>query len=226
MTRAPAIRMAIIDYGLGNLYSVRQACAQVGLDPVLTSCPEELATASAIILPGVGAFGDAIQALHRLDLVAPLKDLAAAGKPLVGICLGLQLLMTESHEFGRHPGLNLIAGSVLKFEQPRGSDRILKVPQVGWNAIRRPPGSGIGADPWAGTPLAPLADAEPMYFVHSFYAQPEQPDTVLCQSTYGHITFASGLKKGNVYGFQFHPERSGPAGLALYRNLLTGIAQL
>ncbi|MBI3986006.1 MAG: imidazole glycerol phosphate synthase subunit HisH [Lentisphaerae bacterium] len=171
MDRPPVV--AIVDYGLGNLFSVGQACEHAGLQPTLASDAPALLKADAVILPGVGAFGDAMESLHRLDLTGPLKDTAAAGRPLIGICLGLQLLMSESHEFGRHAGLGLIAGSVVRFDKPQGPDRMLKVPEVGWNRIHRPPmaagapgarateRTGHQAELSAGGPGAPRAASAP-----------------------------------------------------------------
>lgn len=211
-----AARVAIIDYGLGNLFSVQQACLAVGLNAVITRDGAALAKCDALILPGVGAFSDAMTTLNRLDLVQPIRDAAAAGKPLVGICLGIQLLMSESHEFGWHQGLGLIPGKVVPLPSPREGGRLLKVPQAGWNRIRP---LGGGPEWWAGTPLEGLADGEYMYFVHSFIAVPEDPSVVLSTTRYGDAEFCSSLAFGNIFACQFHPERSGRRGLTIYANL-------
>ena len=166
----------------------------------------------AVILPGVGAFGDAMAALRRLDLVRPLQDIAVSDTPLIGICLGVQLLMAESFEFGRHKGLEMIKGTVVRFDHPVEEGRELKVPQVGWNRIKQ-------AHPWSNTLLEGLADGEFMYFVHSFIVQPEDPNVILSTSRYGQIEFCSSLQYRNIFACQFHPERSGPKGLQIYRNL-------
>lgn len=235
MSQISAIRVAIVDYGLGNLFSVQQACAHVGMDAEVTAVRDQIAQAHALILPGVGAFGDAMRSLGQLDLVGPIRDRAHAGVPVVGICLGLQLLMTESHEFGVHLGLGLIEGPVVLLEpcsqrpagESGGAARRLKVPHVGWNSIRRtPPSPGghgedsAGADPWAHTPLEGLPDGVSMYFVHSFYARPAQSDVCLSWTRYGDVDFCSSLLHNNIFGCQFHPERSGPQGLTVYRNLV------
>ena len=226
MPETAPLRVAVVDYGLGNLYSVKQACRQVGLRAGITSSKNDIRDADAVILPGVGAFGDAMETLHRLDLVGPLKDAAASGRPLIGICLGLQLLMTESFEFGRHAGLDLISGPVVKFEEPADSSgRPLKVPQVGWNGIFRKDGSS-GPDPWDRGPLEGLPDGEYMYFVHSFYVKPEDEGLVLSRSGYGNVEFCSSLRKGNVFACQFHPERSGRQGLKVYQNLKSHIQEV
>ncbi len=210
------IQTAIIDYSLGNLFSVLQACRHAGLEAFITADREEVIQADAVILPGVGAFGDAMDTLRRLDLVSPLRDIAAAGRPLLGICLGQQLLMSESCEFGQHRGLDLISGSVAGFERPLDDEgRVLKVPHVGWNMIRRPERNG--RDPWEETCFRALGNEPYMYFVHSYYVIPEDRDAVLSLSSYGRTEFCSALKKGNITACQFHPERSGPAGLAVYR---------
>ncbi|MCS7158903.1 MAG: imidazole glycerol phosphate synthase subunit HisH [Gemmatales bacterium] len=220
------LRVAIVDYSLGNLFSVQQACHKVGLEAFITAEKRDILTADAVILPGVGAFGDAMDCLRQRDLVRPLQDIAQSGKFLIGICLGQQLLMTESFEFGRHRGLNIIEGPVVRFENPMGPSGPLKVPQVGWNRIYRPDylKQHLAGDCWHHSPLENLRDGEYMYFVHSYYAQPADPSVVLSVTRYGHIEFCSSLRRGNVMAFQFHPERSGPAGIHIYRNLARLIA--
>lgn len=212
-------RVAIVDYGMGNLFSVKHACEAVGLSAFVTSDRTAVCAADAVIVPGVGAFGDAMATLRRLDLVSPLRDIAAAGRPIIGVCLGLQLFMSESEEFGRHVGFGFFTGPVVRFNQPRGASKILKVPQVGWNRIQ----PSAGAASWMQWPLTGLVAGEFMYFVHSFYAQPADPGVVLSTSRYGHIDFCSSVLKENIFACQFHPERSGPEGLKIYRNIATHI---
>ncbi len=221
--------VAVVDYGLGNLFSVLNACQFVGLEPVVTRSRQDILKADVVILPGVGAFGDAMDCLRRLDLVSPLRDVAASNTPLVGICLGMQLLMNESSEFGTHEGLGIVAGSVVRFENPVGQSghrsvcQPLKVPQVGWNRVYGPsatePRGGAANNPWNGSPLDGLNEGDHVYFTHSFYARPDDRGVVLSLSRYGDIEFCSSLRARNVFAFQFHPERSGPTGLAIYRNL-------
>ncbi len=220
------VQVAIVDYGMGNLFSVTRACEHVGIRATITSSRQEILYADAVILPGVGAFGDAMASLNRLDLVSPLRDFALSQKPMIGICLGMQLLMTESSEFGRRRGLGIIDGPVVGFANPVGSCRMLKVPQVGWNRIFRRPdnqvlvdGDTSAGDPWWDSPLAGLSEGEFMYFVHSFFAKPEDFRSVLSISRYGDVEFCSSLKHHNVFACQFHPERSGPWGLQIYHNL-------
>lgn len=213
-------RVAIVDYGMGNVFSVKHACEQVGLGAVLTSSKEELLGADAVILPGVGAFGDAMEELRRRDLIGVLRE-AAADRPFLGICLGMQLLMTESHEFGRHEGLAVLDGDVVRLGEPGSGgspgelnlrDRA-KVPQVGWNQIHPAGGS------WEGTYLESLEDGTSMYFVHSFVARPREPGVVVSVTRYGSNEFCSSLQRGHLFACQFHPERSGPHGLRVYQNL-------
>ena len=210
MRDKPAV--AVVDYGLGNVFSVLRACEHVGLNAKLTSDRKDIAAAPAVILPGVGAFGDAMATLQRLDLVSVLRDAAAANKPLMGICLGLQLLMTESAEFGHHQGLNLIEGDVVRLpDAMKENGQRLKVPEVCWNQVR-------AARPWKGTPLQDLAEGAYQYFVHSYYVRPTDANVVLSKTTYGQTEFCSSVEKGTLFACQFHPERSGPAGLTIYSN--------
>jgi glutamine amidotransferase len=209
------LRVAIVDFGLGNLYSVQRACVHAGLQASITSDRREVSSAHAVLLPGVGAFGDAMSTLRRLDLVAPLREAAARGTPMLGICLGVQLLMSRSEEFGAHEGLDILKGTVQRFNGPREGDRHLKVPQIGWNGIFRAPGASR-SDPWQGTPLEGQAEGEPMYFVHSYCVKPDESDVILSSTRYGQIEYCSGLRRGNLFAFQFHPERSGREGLKIY----------
>jgi imidazole glycerol-phosphate synthase subunit HisH len=204
------MKTAIVDYGMGNLFSVAQACATVGLEPVVTSTPADVESAAAVIVPGIGGFPDAMAALERERLVAPIMRAVEDGRPVVGICLGMQLLMDEGTEFGRHRGLGVIAGTVERFP----ATGRCKVPQVGWNRLSvsedRVPGS------WR---AAAAADGDFMYFVHSYYVKPSDVETIAATSTYAGVEFCAALSYRNVVGWQFHPERSGPRGLELYRAL-------
>jgi glutamine amidotransferase len=225
MPNAPGAQVAIVDYGLGNLFSVKQACEHAGLRAIITSSRQEITAADAVVLPGVGAFGDAVETLARLDLMSVLRDIAASPKPLVGICLGMQLLMTESHEFGSHRGLGIIEGEVVRLEMTVDGPRMLKVPQVGWNHIyaaglgRHRDGPEPNDTTWKSPLLEGIADGEYLYFVHSFYPKPVDAGVVVSITRYGPIEFCSSLRLGSVFACQFHPERSGPAGLCIYRNL-------
>jgi glutamine amidotransferase len=216
VTPGTAPLVAIVDYDMGNIFSVKHACETVGLRAMLTSSPREIERADAAILPGVGAFGDAMDCLERLDLVTPLRDRALSGKPVIGICLGMELLMTESHEFGVHRGLGVIPGTVVHFGAPRDGTRVLKVPHVGWNRVHvnEATSSRLGLDI-----LGSDNDGESMYFVHSYVVRPDDLAVMVATTCYGDTEFCSVMARESVVGFQFHPERSGPAGLHIYANI-------
>ncbi|MHC1783138.1 MAG: imidazole glycerol phosphate synthase subunit HisH [Anaerolineaceae bacterium] len=205
-------KIAIVDYSLGNLFSIKHACEHIGLDSVITSSKQEILAADAVLLPGMGAYGDAMDTLHRLDLVTLLRDIAQSKKLLVGICLGIQLLMSESCEFGRHKGLGIIEGTVEKFENPQVGGKTLKIPQVGWNKI-------VPSRPWINSPLENIQKDEYMYFVHSYYPHPRDSSIVLATTNYGGVEFCSSLQHENVFACLFHPERSGHSGLKIYASL-------
>lgn len=211
-------KIAIIDYQLGNLFSVEQACLYLEADAKITCDKNELLDADYAVLPGVGAFGDAMDNLKRLDLVEPIKDFIAAGKPFMGVCLGLQLLFSESEEFGTRKGLNLIEGTVTKFPPVNKQGAVLKVPQIEWNQIfeDRP-------NAWAQSPLCNVVPGDFMYFVHSYFVKPSRKDVVLSLTNYGGYEYCSSIKKENVFACQFHPEKSGLAGVDIYRNFLNEI---
>ena len=211
-------KVAIIDYQMGNVFSVRNACNSVGLHAEVTSEKKEVINADAVILPGVGAFGDAMKILQDLDLIEIIKN-AAFTKPFVGICLGMQLLMNASYEFGYHEGLGVINGDAVRFENFSSTmERAIKVPHIGWNRINRARGNS-GGNNWETSLLKGLRNQEFMYFVHSYYVRPEDPGLVVSVTNYGGIEFCSTLCFDNIFACQFHPERSGAAGLEIYRNL-------
>ncbi len=197
--------IAIIDYGVGNLFSLAGSLKKLDLDAVVTSDPSEIKKCDRIILPGVGAFGDAAEKLFNSGLADVILDEVKEGKPLMGICLGMQLLFEKSFEYGEHKGLGLIPGSVVPLDDVlKGS---LKVPHIGWNAldIKKPD-----------NPLMKYTkQGDYMYYVHSFYADTE-PDYVLATSEYG-FEVTGAVSKGNVYGTQFHPEKSGNDGLKILK---------
>jgi glutamine amidotransferase len=224
MTR-PAPRAAIVDYGLGNLRSIEQACLHAGLEPVITSDRRAILAADAVVLPGMGAFGDAMATLRRLDLVGVMRDVAASPTPLIGVCLGVQLLMTESCEFGRHAGLDIVPGEVVRIDSPREGERRLKVPQIGWNRITPARSGGAEDGGWGHALLDGVAPGEYMYFVHSYVVRPADPTLVVATTTYGGFEFCSCLGRDNVFACQFHPERSGRSGLRIYTNLAVRLQQ-
>jgi glutamine amidotransferase len=213
--------IAIVDCEMGNLFSVQRACERVGMQASITHSKSEILTADGVLLPGVGAFGDAMRNLERHDLVSPLRDIGQSGRPLIGICLGMQLLMTESEEFGSHGGLDLIRGTVRRLDSSDSSGAPLKVPHVGWNRVQ--PADGSGGD-WRQTALAEIPRGAFMYFVHSYYVSPEDQSLVLSTTSYGNREFCSSLQRNNLFACQFHPERSGEQGISIYESIRTSIA--
>ena len=205
--------IAIVDYGVGNLRSVQKALERVGAQAIVSDDPAVLDAARGVILPGVGAFGDAMANLHSRELLAPVLRQAGKRKPLLGICLGMQLLFDESEEMGHHPGLGLLPGRVVRF--PEGK---LKVPHIGWNQLRLPAATMTGEGLLEG--IAPGAYA---YFVHSYYAMPEHEADVLATTEYG-VAFASVVGRETVWGAQFHPEKSQEVGLRLLANFCRLVA--
>ena len=196
--------IAIVDYGVGNLFSLRSSLAKLGLEAVVTADPEILRKADRLILPGVGAFADAMAKLEATGLVPVLKE-EAAKKPLLGICLGMQLLFERSYEYGTHAGLGLIPGEVCPLE-PDLTDKSLKVPQIGWNALHI-----VLDDPL----FRYIQEGEYVYYVHSYYAK-HCAESTLAVSEYS-IPVTGAVRCGKVYGTQFHPEKSGDTGLRILK---------
>lgn len=199
--------IAIIDYGVGNLFSLKSSFAAIGAETVVTGEPEAIRSAEKLILPGVGAFGDAAELLRRNSLDKLVCEEAGSGKPLLGICLGMQLLFDFGLEYGRHEGLGLISGSVRPVADyiPSG----YKIPHIGWNGLRFP----------AGKPVSPLfryiREGDCVYFVHSFCGA-ECGDSVIATAEYG-AELTAAVAQNSVYGVQFHPEKSGEVGLNILR---------
>lgn len=208
-------RAIIIDYQMSNLYSVKHACEFVGFDAVISSDKAELAKADIAILPGVGAFADAMVNLKKLDLIAAIKDFVKSDRPFLGVCLGLQLLFSQSEEFGIHKGLDLIKGKVIKFPINTDENKIIKVPQIGWNKIYHPEFEKI----WKNSPLDGLSNNEFMYFVHSYYVVPENKNLVTSFTNYEGVEYCSSINFNNIFATQFHPEKSGLEGLRIYKNI-------
>lgn len=205
------MKVAIIDYQLSNLFSVKHAFDYLQVDSVITSDKSVIAECDMAILPGVGAFGDAMSNLKKLDLIDGVKDFISTGKPFMGVCLGLQLLFSESEEFGIHQGLDIIKGRVVKFV---GKDKKIKVPQIGWNQIFSAKNS------WSNSPLKNIEKGEFMYFVHSYYVVPRDDSVTLTETTYEDIKYCSSLFKNNIFATQFHPEKSGKEGIKIYLDWL------
>lgn len=202
-------RVVIVDYGLGNLASVERALRHLGAAPEISSDPASLADAPRAVLPGVGAFGTAMRNLGERGLVEALRAYAAGGRPLLGICLGMQLFMERSEEGGDHEGLGLIPGRVTRIPASGA-----KVPHVGWAALSPSP------RPWAGSLLEGVAPGSALYFVHSYFVSPARPDDVLATTHYGASRYCSVLQRGGLAGCQAHPEKSSDAGLKILQNFL------
>jgi imidazole glycerol-phosphate synthase subunit HisH len=203
---ADIFETVIIDYGMGNLRSVEKAVEAVGGRPAISRDPDAIRRAERLILPGVGAFGDAMHNLQQSGLDDAICKAVNDGKPLLGLCLGLQLLFTQSEEFGSHDGLNLIPGRVRKFDEPG-----LRVPHVGWNQIEGKLSSPL---------LEGIREGSYFYFVHSFYVEPDESADVLRWTSYGR-RFCSIACRNKVWGAQFHPEKSQDAGKKLLRNFMS-----
>ena len=201
--------IAIIDYGVGNLFSLRCSLRSLGYEAEVTGSAERLRRADKLILPGVGAFGDAMEKLRGAGLVEPIRSLAAEGKPILGVCLGMQMLFEESFEFGRHPGLALLKGRVEPMETPlRAMGASLKVPQIGWNSLHIiRPECPI---------LRETRESVYVYYVHSYYATGCE-DSLSAESDYG-VDVPGVVWNRNVFGTQFHPEKSGEVGLRILRS--------
>jgi glutamine amidotransferase len=197
--------VTIVDYGSGNLRSVQKAFEHLGAVATITDDPEVVAAAERLVLPGVGAFGDAMRELRRRDLVAPIVAHVHADKPFFGICMGLQLLFETGWEGGRHAGLGLLAGDVMRFDLPAG----YKVPHMGWNTVAwRDGGRTVGC-----------GDGEHFYFVHSYHARPADETIVAAVTDYGG-PFCAAVARGRLFATQFHPEKSQAAGLRLLQAFL------
>ena len=194
--------IGIVDYGMGNLRSVQKAFQKLGHQAFITSDPLEILDADKLVLPGVGAFADAMANLKEKELDRAIVEFIGSGRPFLGICLGLQLLFEESYEGGRYPGLGLVEGDVRKL--PEG----IKVPHMGWSRTWF-----VTDDPI----LKDIPSGSFFYYVHSYYAQPKDERMVICTADYG-LEFVSGINKENLYAFQFHPEKSSSYGLKILRN--------
>jgi len=195
--------ITVVDYGVGNLHSVAKALEKVGAKTRVTSDWKDVAGSNGVVLPGVGAFKDSMDAMHRSDLAKAIQDFIASGKPFLGVCVGLQMLFSESEEFGLSKGLGVFPGRVVKFNQGQ------KVPHMGWNQIRiTQPRNPL---------LKGINEGEFLYFVHSFYVVPED-DSISAAKTDYDVDFTCMVWRDNIFGTQFHPEKSQEAGLRIYQN--------
>ena len=205
--------VTIIDYGVGNLLSVKRGFESCGAKVVLTSDLNLILASQRVVLPGVGAFPNAMDALQKLKLVSAIKDLVNLGTPLLAICLGMQLLMDESEEFGLTPGLGLIPGRVVPVPDKTTDLASQKIPHIGWSPLHY---SDENRD-WAGTLLQDNKLGDPVYFVHSYMAQPASPKNQVAHAMYGGHRISAVISKDRITGCQFHPEKSGEVGLRILR---------
>lgn len=201
--------VTIIDYGSGNLRSVQKALERIGVEARITDDPNVVAESSRLVLPGVGAFGDAIRAIRSRGLVEPILAHVRADRPFLGICMGLQLLFESGSEGGHHEGLGILPGEVTRFELPRG----MKIPHMGWNQVTWRKGEAT---------RSARPDGEHFYFVHSYVARPRDPSVIAATSDYGG-DFCAAVARGRLFATQFHPEKSQAAGMELLRTFFNDI---
>jgi glutamine amidotransferase len=211
-----AKRVLVIDYEVGNILSVRRALEYCGADVVLSDNPDLVQGADRIVLPGVGAFADCVAALRQRQLDTAILEYVALGKPLLGICVGMQMLFEGSEEFGWHEGLGVIPGSVRAIPRQDAAENPVRVPHIGWSALQK----AEGASDWTNSILSGIAPGTSAYFVHSFAGYPTYADNVLAICNYAHMQITAAVRKGSVFGTQFHPEKSGLQGLAILKAFL------
>lgn len=205
----------VVDYGIGNLFSVCHALHQAGAEVVMTEDPGRIAQAERLVLPGVGAIADGMAGLRRNGLIQPILDLVESGKPFLGICLGMQMMLDASEEFGLHECLGLIPGRVVPIPSTGVDGTPHKIPHIGWNELIEPEGGT-----WCGTILEGIPAKTTAYFVHSFMALPVSPEHRLADCLYDGRVVSAAIRVGKAVGTQFHPEKSGPAGIRMLKNFL------
>lgn len=208
--------VTIVDYGMGNLCSVMRAFEHFGVSTVLAETTEGIQSAKRLILPGVGSFADGIQNLRRHGLAAAIQAYAGSGRPFLGICLGMQLMLDTSEEFGLHTGLGLISGTVKALPATDNDQPARKVPHVAWSPLHR----SAGCESWDNTILQGIPDGATTYFVHSYYAAPADPAHCIAHCNHDGFLFPAVLNSGRLYGCQFHPEKSGDIGLKIIYNFM------
>ncbi len=207
------VDIAIIDYRMSNMFSIKNALDSLGYNSQITSDGKKILSADGAVLPGVGSFPEAMKQLHDLNLSAAIEKFVSSGKPFMGICLGLQLLFTQSEEFGLCKGLGIIDGTVEHFSKYIPAER---VPHVGWNKVKiHDPGQPQTAEPAS---RLDLEDESYVYFVHSYFVNPTKKDDIFTTTRYGEMDFCSSILKGNIFASQFHPEKSGQDGLKLLKS--------
>lgn len=211
-------KVTILDYGIGNILSVSRAFEYCGAEVFLTDSPEDVLSAEMLVLPGVGAFADGMNGLASRNLIAPVKELVKKDRPFMGICLGMQMMMDESEEFGLNEGLGIIHGRVKRIENTTLDGLQHKIPHIGWNGLVLP--ENRDKSWWDNTILAELTEGSETYFVHSFTAVPDKDESRLADAYYGGRLISAAIREGNIFGCQFHPEKSGHVGLKIIKNFL------
>ena len=209
--------VVVVDYGLGNLLSVRRGLEYCGGTVTITADPDIILSAPRVILPGVGAFADGMSELRNLKLDAVIREVVEQGSFLLGICLGMQLLLDESEEFGKTEGLGIIPGSVVPVPSTTTNGFLQKIPHIGWSNLILPE----GFDSWENSLLQEVNPGESVYFIHSFMAAPNNPDHCIANCLYGGVPVPATIGRDNVYGCQFHPEKSGEIGLKILHRFLS-----
>lgn len=207
-------KVTVIDYGIGNLFSIANALRHCSADMELTGDPAAVAGADRLILPGVGAFRDGMDGLHRRGLAEAISAFIARERPFLGICLGMQMMLDRSEEFGLYEGLGLIPGSAVRIEATGAEGRPHKIPHIGWSELAR------SGRPWEGTLLEGISEGECAYFVHSYTAVPDGEEYRLADTFYDGRRLSAVIARGHVYGTQFHPEKSGAYGLKMLNTFL------
>lgn len=207
-------RVAIVDTGVGNLFSISRALEYVGALPLVTSSPDELQRADRVVIPGVGSFASTMATLEATGLAAALRDFSSMDRPILGICLGMQLFMTEGCEDGDANGLGLLAGEVLPLPRQTTKGELLRIPHIGWSRVSVRDRSTF--DIWTSASVSSMD----VYFAHSYSVQPMSADAVVGYFTYGGHVLAGVIRHRNLWGVQFHPERSGPTGLSVLRRFV------
>ncbi|MDK3155387.1 imidazole glycerol phosphate synthase subunit HisH [Kamptonema cortianum] len=210
-----SLKVTVVDYGIGNVFSVVKALEHCGADVLLTGDAEAIRTADRLVLPGVGAFADGMNELSTRGLLAPIHSFCAGGRPFMGVCLGMQMMLETSEEFGNHSGLSLIAGAVRAIENTASDGRPHRIPHIGWNRLQ--PATDTA---WTSPIFQGVDPGEWVYFVHSFKACPAKAEEMLAVCHYNGRTVGAVIGKDNMFGFQFHPEKSGETGLKFLRNFL------
>ena len=211
-----SIKVAVVDHGSGNLLSVCRALRHCGADVIQVDTQVAVDAADRLVVPGVGAMADSMRGLEERDLVEPIRRYAERERPLLGICVGMQIMFEAGEEFGSHPGLGIFAGKVRQIPRARDDGSRRKIPHIGWNSLSLPQ----RRNGWAGTILDGLSGEASAYFLHSYAVDPADDSVLLADSEYEDVRICAAVQRGHVYGCQFHPEKSGETGLAILRNFL------